>query len=90
MLLFNALVLVFALLNLISARVLPSDYALGEDIGLTYDDEASLISHSAEDAHSYNKRANPVQRFYGPLMKKNGRIVLIPVDINKNHYFIGK
>jgi hypothetical protein len=36
-----------------------------------------------------NKRSFQIQTYYDALMQKDGSILLIPKDVNKNHYFIG-
>ncbi len=36
-----------------------------------------------------HKRGFNIQTFYSPVYRKDGKILLIPKDSNKNHYFIG-
>lgn len=36
-----------------------------------------------------NKRGFQIQTYYDALVQNDGTILLIPKDINKNHYFIG-
>jgi hypothetical protein len=35
------------------------------------------------------KRGIRIQTYYDPLIQKDGSILLIPKDLNQNHYFIG-
>ncbi len=36
-----------------------------------------------------NKRSFQIQTYYDAVVQKDGTILLIPKDVNKNHYFIG-
>ena len=36
-----------------------------------------------------NKRSFQIQTYYDAIIQKDGSILLIPKDVNKNHYFIG-
>ena len=36
-----------------------------------------------------NKRSFQIQTYYDAVIQKDGSILLIPKDVNKNHYFIG-
>jgi hypothetical protein len=36
-----------------------------------------------------NKRSFQIQTYYDAVVQKDGSILLIPKDVNKNHYFIG-
>lgn len=41
--------------------------------------------------YKYNnkKRGFDIKTFYSPIYRKDGSVILVPKDINKNHYFIG-
>ena len=36
-----------------------------------------------------NKRGFDIKTFFSPIYRKDGSVLLIPKDTNKNHYFIG-
>lgn len=56
------------------------------------EEEASSQSNELDFLNSkkiQNKRGFDIKTFYSPVLRKDGSLILMPKDINKNHYFIG-
>lgn len=46
--------------------------------------------HKSIQMMNNNKRAFQIKTYFDALVQNDGSILLIPKDVNKNHYFIGK
>lgn len=50
---------------------------------------SNLKHDDSEEYTSKSKRGFQIQTYYDALVQSDGSIILIPKDVNKNHYFIG-
>lgn len=51
--------------------------------------ETSINLKKSNKFMGKNKRSFQIQTYYDAVVQKDGTILLIPKDVNKNHYFIG-
>ncbi len=59
-------------------------------IDATNDDEHLNLAHEqSSDSLSKKKRSFNIRIYYDIIRMKDGTVLLIPKDVNKNHYFIG-
>jgi hypothetical protein len=51
--------------------------------------QEELIKNKLKSLFGIKKRGFQIQTYYDALIQNDGSILLIPKDVNKNHYFIG-
>jgi hypothetical protein len=77
----------------------PSDDGYLDLVNNIYDESGNLLQPSNKnksikkikinEISRKSKRGFQIQTYYDALVQNDGSILLIPKDVNKNHYFIG-
>jgi hypothetical protein len=86
---FKTLLILLVLSTITSAKYIPSLLGISSEI---ISEENGSNKNDYDDTNIEKlrpKRRFDIQTFYTPVIRKDGSILLIPKDTNKNHYFIG-
>lgn len=66
-----------------------ADFLVGRDSNSYREKKTLKLRDLLQSNQKSRKRGFQIQTYFDALIQKDGSILLIPKDVNKNHYFIG-